>query len=121
MKLNIERAPTKEWMNIASKGMKESKHKGFWKSIYKNVAVPARSSASVDIYRIGRHSKENDLVVVPGKVLGKGKLGHRVRIAAIEYSDGAEKALRDSGCSIISINELYNIVDKEKAKIDIIV
>lgn len=121
MKLNIERAPTKEWIDIASKGIRESKHKGFWKSVYNKVAVPARSSASVDIYKISKYSKENDIVVVPGKVLGTGKLGHKVRIAAIEYSDMAEKALRDSGCSIISIGELYNIIDKEKAKIDIIV
>jgi large subunit ribosomal protein L18e len=121
MKLNIERAPTKEWMDIASKGMRESKRKGFWKNVYKKVAVPARSSASVDINKIGKYSKENDLVVVPGKVLGKGKMAHKVQISAIEYSESAEKALRDSGCKIIGIKELYELVNNEKAKIDIIV
>ena len=121
MKLNIERAPTKEWMDIASKGMKEGKRKGFWKSVYRKVAVPARSSASVGLYKIGKYSNENDIVVVPGKVLGTGALSHKVKIAAIEYSESAEKALRDSGSSMISINELYELVNKEKAKIDIIV
>ncbi len=121
MKLNIERAPTKEWMDVAQKGMKEGKHKCFWKSVYKKVAVPARRSASVDIYKIGKYSKDNDIVVVPGKVLGSGKLDHKVRIAAIDYSASAEKALRGSGSSIMSINELYDLTNKEKSKINIIV
>lgn len=121
MKLNIERAPTKEWIDVASKGMRESKHKGLWKGVYGKVAVPARRSVSVGIYKISKYSKENDFVVVPGKVLGTGKLAHKVRIAAVDYSESAEKALRDSGSSIIGIKELYDLTNNEKARIDIIV
>ncbi len=43
---------------------------------------------------------------MPGKVLSKGVLSHKVNIAAIGFSDAALDAINKAGCSTISIKEM---------------
>jgi large subunit ribosomal protein L18e len=42
------------------------------------------------VSRINRHTEKDDVVVVPGKVLGAGKLGHPVTVAAFTFSETAK-------------------------------
>jgi large subunit ribosomal protein L18e len=114
MKINVEKQNVKEWLDVLDGASKEEHYRNLWKRLRTLVAVPARRRASVNLYKLDRHSKAGDNVVVPGKVLSTGTLGHSLNIAAIEFSAGALKALKESGCKVMGINEMLK---EEKVRI----
>ncbi|MCL4389002.1 MAG: 50S ribosomal protein L18e [Candidatus Marsarchaeota archaeon] len=105
MKINAEKPEVKEWLSFASSASGGGKAK-IWGRVAELVAVPARSRTAVNIYKINKHTKEGSNVIVPGKVLSAGKMDHKIRIAALEYSKGAAKRLSESGCSMLDLKSM---------------
>ena len=60
----------------------------------------------INLDSVNKHTKENDKIVVPGKVLGRGKLEHKVKIAAFKFSSQAEKKIEDIGGEALTIRKL---------------
>ncbi|MBR9700220.1 50S ribosomal protein L18e, partial [Candidatus Woesearchaeota archaeon] len=60
----------------------------------------------VNLSRINHFTKEDDMIIVPGKVLGGGELSHKVTIAAYKFSDSAKEKLVKNGSKIIPMNEI---------------
>ncbi|HDZ17720.1 MAG TPA: 50S ribosomal protein L18e [archaeon] len=77
-----------------------------WKKISKKLSGPRQNRIKANLYRINKKTKENDIIVVPGKVLGIGELDHHITIACLEYSKSAKKLIESSGSKIISIEDL---------------
>lgn len=121
MKITPEKNNVKEWLALLEDGSKSGLHKNLWKKVYSNVAVPSRSRASVNLYKLRKYVKESEYVIVPGKVLGDIKVNKKFTITALEYSTQAKKSLQGAGCTILSINELYNLIKDKKARVNIIV
>ena len=67
------------------------------------LAAPKRRRAAVNIEKISKESKENEVVVVPGKVLGNGKMQHPITIAALFFSAEALRKLKEAKCKIETI------------------
>jgi large subunit ribosomal protein L18e len=80
--------------------------KGIWKAIAKYLEAPARNAHVVNLTKIARYSKENDIIIVPGKVLGGGDLQHKVTIAAFRFSEHAREKIEKQNGNIISFEEL---------------
>ncbi len=68
------------------------------------LARPRRRRIEVNLDKLSKETREGDLVIVPGKVLGKGDLGHKITIAALSFSEEARKKLK--GCKFMGIREL---------------
>ena len=68
--------------------------------------TPRRSRAEVDLSELNKICKENDIVVVPGKVLGSGILKKRLHVAAVSFSMKAVEQIHKLGGSTMSIGEL---------------
>ena len=79
-----------------------------WKRIAELISRPARKRAAVNVGKIARYTNADDIIVVPGKVLGSGVLPHKVTVAALNASATARSVIVGSGGSLISINELLN-------------
>ncbi|MDP7115849.1 MAG: 50S ribosomal protein L18e, partial [Candidatus Woesearchaeota archaeon] len=47
-----------------------------WKRVASDLSKPTRQRRIVNLSRINRFTKENETIVVPGKVLGDGLLDH---------------------------------------------
>ena len=77
-----------------------------WRDIAKRLSKPSRRRAEVNIGKINRYTKEDYVVIVPGKVLGAGKLNHKVTVAALSFSEGAKRAIEEVGGQCLSIDEL---------------
>lgn len=77
-----------------------------WKNIAKRLAKPRRKSITVNISRLNRHTDKNETVVVPGKVLGAGRLNHPINVAAFSFSKKAEEKIRAVKGKPISILQL---------------
>ncbi|MBI3027868.1 50S ribosomal protein L18e [Candidatus Woesearchaeota archaeon] len=77
-----------------------------WKRIASDLEKPTRQRRVVNLSSISRYTKENEIVVVPGKVLGAGNLNHRLTISAFQFSDGAKEKIEKAGAKIIPLLEL---------------
>jgi large subunit ribosomal protein L18e len=58
---------------------------------------PRRTHAEVNLGRIERYADEDETVVVPGKVLGSGRLHKDVTVAAVDFSSSAETKIEQVG------------------------
>lgn len=79
-----------------------SKKAAIWKTVAEELLKPTRRMREVNLNKINRVTKENDTIVVPGKVLGSGNLDHKVNVYAFNFSESAKQKLGSS----LSIQEL---------------
>ncbi len=77
-----------------------------WKDIARKLEKSTRSKAEVNLSQINRHTKTDDLVLVPGKVLSSGALDHKVQIAALDFSKKAAEKIVIAGGECMEINQL---------------
>ncbi|MCM1987337.1 MULTISPECIES: 50S ribosomal protein L18e [Methanococcoides] len=77
-----------------------------WKDMAKRLEKPSRIYAEVNLSKINRHAAENDLVLVPGKVLGAGALGHAVTVAALTFSTTAVDKITSAGGKCMTIEQI---------------
>lgn len=68
-----------------------------WSTIASQLEKPRRSHAEVNLGRIDRYAREDEVVVVPGKVLGSGTLRKSVTVAAVDFSSTAETKIEQVG------------------------
>ncbi|RLI66578.1 MAG: 50S ribosomal protein L18e [Candidatus Asgardarchaeum californiense] len=77
-----------------------------WRRLSEILLKPRRKRAEVNIAQINRYTSANDIVVVPGKVLGFGKLDHPVIVGALAFSESAKKEIKNAGGKALSLLEL---------------
>ena len=64
-----------------------------WRRIALDLEKPTRQRRVVNLSSLSRFTKENEIIVVPGKVLGAGSLNHKITISAFSFSDGAKEKI----------------------------
>jgi len=80
--------------------------KRIWRKISKKLMSPKRNRVEANLYRINKKTKENDVIVVPGKILSIGELEHKLTIACLNCSKIAKKKIETSGSKLLSIEQL---------------
>ncbi|HIC99331.1 MAG TPA: 50S ribosomal protein L18e, partial [Pyrodictiaceae archaeon] len=65
-----------------------------------------RLRVEVNVSKINRYTEANETVVVPGKVLGAGRIDHPVTVAAIAFSKSAVEKICGAGGRVIHILQL---------------
>jgi len=68
-----------------------------WGDVAERLEKPRRTHAEVNLGRIERYAREDETVVVPGKVLGSGTLRKEVTVAAVDFSGTAETKIEQVG------------------------
>ncbi|RLG38913.1 50S ribosomal protein L18e [Candidatus Alkanophaga liquidiphilum] len=86
---------------------KKAKEEGvaLWKDVAERLEKPRRRYAEVNLSKINRYSKDDEIILVPGKVLGSGKLERKVAVAALSFSKSAYESINAVG-RCMSIEEL---------------
>ncbi|MFW9999799.1 MAG: 50S ribosomal protein L18e [Candidatus Hodarchaeota archaeon] len=77
-----------------------------WKTVSKKLSGPRRNRVKANLYRINKKTKKNDIIVIPGKILGLGELDHTLTIACLDYSKSAKKKIESSGSTLMTIEKL---------------
>ena len=85
-----------------------------WKRIALDLEKPTRNRRVVNLSRIDRFTKEDEIIVVPGKVLGSGTLNHKLTISAFKFSESAKNKILENGSKILPLEELSNEDPKGK-------
>jgi len=83
-----------------------------WRRVAEILSKPKRRRIAVNISRISRYTKENDEVVVPGKVLGSGIINHPVKVAAFDFSNQARSKIMKAKGKCLTIAELAEMNPK---------
>ncbi|HID90617.1 TPA: 50S ribosomal protein L18e [Candidatus Bathyarchaeota archaeon] len=83
-----------------------------WMALAEHLSKPKHRRAAVNVGRIDRHTREGDTVVVPGKVLGAGLLGHAVNVAAFAFSESARLKIEKAGGRCLTIEELMELAPR---------
>ena len=96
------------------KQLGSEKNVNLWRRLAKDLETPTRKRRIVNLARINRYTKENEMIVVPGKVLGSGLLNHKLTIAAFAFSDGALDKINSANGKAIHIQELMKEDIKNK-------
>jgi len=78
---------------------------GVWKAVALHLERPTRHRSVVNLTNLNRFTKQGEIVVVPGKVLGDGELDHQLTVAALGFSSSATQKLKQSKASMVTIQE----------------
>ena len=77
-----------------------------WSKLAKLALKTSSARRVVNLTKINDVTKENDVIVVPGKVLGTGNVLHKVTLSSFSISNSAAKKIIESGGKIISFSEM---------------
>ena len=86
-----------------------------WKRIALDLEKSTRRRRIVNLSKINHYTKENDTIIVPGKVLGSGMLDHKLTISAYQFSDSAKEKISQVGAKIVPLSELLKESPKGKS------
>ena len=101
--------PTNEYLKQLIVDLKKQSNEQkvkIWKRVAKDLEKSTRQRRIVNISRLNRFVKKDEIIVVPGKVLGSGYLDKSFTIAAFRFSDLATTVLKEHKCNVLSIPEL---------------
>jgi large subunit ribosomal protein L18e len=79
-----------------------------WRALQEELAGPRANRREINVRRLAQITKADEVVVVPGKVLGTGSLGHKLTVCAFSISETATKKIIESGGRVLTFNDLIN-------------
>lgn len=85
-----------------------------WKRIAVDLEKPTRQRKAINLGKLDILTKENDVVIVPGKVLGTGDLNHKITIAALNFSSQAAEKIKKTKSEMFLIGDF--VKNNPKAK-----
>jgi len=77
-----------------------------WKRIASELEGSTAKRRAVNLSRIDKYSREDEIVIVPGKVLSMGNLSKKLTVAAYRFSGNALEKIKASGGKALNIEEL---------------
>ncbi|MDE1823656.1 MAG: 50S ribosomal protein L18e [Candidatus Micrarchaeota archaeon] len=102
-----------EWLAALEELGREPKKQKMAAKLHALVGMPKRRRVKVNLNKLDRVSKDGESIIVPGKVLGEGRLTKKIRISAVDYSESAIEKLKESKSSMVKIRDIV----KGEAKI----
>jgi large subunit ribosomal protein L18e len=79
-----------------------------WSKLAEMMQKPAVARRVVNVGRLGSVTKENDVVVVPGKVLGTGNISHKITLCCFSISTAAAKKIQSAGGKVINHSDIIS-------------
>jgi len=74
-----------------------------WFRVAEILSSPRKNKIEINLEVINKGMKENDIVVVPGKVLSMGEINKKIKIVALNFSESAKEKIKKSGASFSTI------------------
>ncbi len=113
----MRKGATNENLNSLIRDLKKhsySQESKIWRRVALDLEKPARDRRVVNLSRLNRFTKANEVVVVPGKVLGAGSIEHSITVAAFSFSGNAKSMIEKAKGKCLSIKELIEKNPKGK-------
>lgn len=97
-----------ELINLIRSLRKKAKESNaaIWRDVADRLSSSRRRRVAVNLSRLNRYTKEKETVIVPGKVLGAGRLEHPLTVAAFAFSEQAHSKISKAKGKSLTILEL---------------
>ena len=79
-----------------------------WADLAEMALKPKIAKRLVNVTKINRVTSDNDVIIVPGKVLGTGNISHKVTLCSFAISTAAAKKIKAAGGKIVSYSDLIS-------------
>ncbi|MFZ0224859.1 MAG: 50S ribosomal protein L18e, partial [Candidatus Nitrosopolaris sp.] len=89
------------------KAFKKNKS-SIWRALEYEISKARSIRREVNISRLSSVTKNGEVIVVPGKVLGSGEMDHQLTVCALSISYMATKKITDVGGKVITLDELID-------------
>ena len=77
-----------------------------WSRLADLAVKPSTSRRVVNLTRINKTTNENNILFVPGKVLGTGSMSHKITLCSFSMSATAAKKIVQTGGKIMTYSEM---------------
>ena len=77
-----------------------------WSRLAELALKPSRARRVVNLGQLDKFAKDDDIIVVPGKVLGTGNLTHKITLCSFSISNSGATKILESGGKILGLSEL---------------
>ncbi len=77
-----------------------------WRRVATLLEKPKRKSIAINLSQINRYCKDNEVILIPGKVLSSGVIKHPVTVASFTFSQKAKEKIEYVGGKCLKIDEL---------------
>ncbi len=88
------------------KTLSSTSNAGIWKKIALDLEAPSRNKRVVNLSRINKCGKENEIIIVPGKVLASGEIDKKLIVTAWQFSEQAKEKIANAKGTCMTIPEL---------------
>jgi len=88
------------------KGASKKNNAPIWSRLAELALKPSSARRTINIGQIEKFAKDNDVIVVPGKVLGTGNISHKITLCSFSISNTGAKKVLQSGGKILRFSEL---------------
>jgi len=75
----------------------EKQEASIWNKVAENLGKVNRKRPEVNLSDVERLSEDGDTVVIPGKILGSGRLTKEIKIAAFKATNSAKEKINNKG------------------------
>jgi len=79
---------------------------GTWRDVAERLSSSRQRRVTVNVSQLNRYTQRGETVLVPGKVLGAGKIDHPLTVAAFSFSKLARSKIINAKGNCLSIPEL---------------
>ncbi len=79
-----------------------------WKELARRLEAPSKNHAKVNLSQLNRSTSPDDVVVVPGKVLGTGSMDHPIHVAALSFSGAARAKILAASGKVETLDEMID-------------
>jgi large subunit ribosomal protein L18e len=79
-----------------------------WRALQEELAGPRANRREINVRRLAAITKADEVVIVPGKVLGTGSLGHKLTVCALSISQTAARKITESGGKVVTFDDLID-------------
>ena len=70
------------------------------------LGLPKRNAVMINLDKLNKETNADEMVIVPGKILGQGNINHKLTIAAFRFSANAKEKLKKAGCKFVDIEDI---------------
>ncbi len=81
--------------------------KQIWQKVAYELSRPRRKKVEVNVSKLEQYCADGSSVVVPGKVLGSGRITRKLLVGAFAFSESARKSIESAGGKTLSIEAMY--------------
>ena len=77
-----------------------------WKDLENRLMTSRSNRREVNINKLANFTKGGEIVVIPGKLLGSGSIGHKLSVYALSISEQAATKITQAGGRFITLEDL---------------